>query len=118
GRPLFVKTAHMETRGIGALGNKRHDGSLVAVIGRRALHERVFGAGGGPGALSRPASACSMPSVIRSPSSVNGERYKRTEMLSLGQHLDRPLAHTSIVCLTWFATHEQSHTCSAPTGAP
>src|SRR5438045_6005399 len=62
-----------------------------------------------------------MQSAARSPFSVNGkcykqrykQRYKRTEMLSLGHYLDRPLAHTSIVCLTGFATQGQSHACSA-----
>jgi NADH dehydrogenase len=43
---------------------------------------------------------------------VIAARVAGTEVLSLGQHLDRPLAHMSIVCLTWFATQRQSHACS------
>src|SRR5437764_14496900 len=33
GRPLFVKTAYMETSGIGATVKERMDGSLIAVKG-------------------------------------------------------------------------------------
>ena len=39
GRPLFVKTAHMETSCIGASVNELMDGSLIAVKGE---HDGLF----------------------------------------------------------------------------